>query len=90
MSLNVGVRRSHSGEGLGTAVILREWIQHLHVRFSEIMRVSGDDDEIVNKRGCGDQTVLYRHRFMGPFFSVFEAAEVKFLVDKVLQGATGL
>jgi len=43
----------------------REWIHHLHVRFSKIMRVSGDDDEIMNERGRCDQTVLYRHRFTG-------------------------
>ena len=43
----------------------REWIQHLNVCFSEIVRVSGDDDEIVNERGRCDQTVLYRHRFTG-------------------------
>jgi hypothetical protein len=36
----------------------REWIKHLHVRLSEIERVSGDDDEIVNERGRCDQTVL--------------------------------
>jgi hypothetical protein len=29
------------------------------------VRVSGDDDEIVNERGRCDQTVLYRHRFTG-------------------------
>ena len=39
--------------------------QYLHVRFSEVVRVSGDDDEIVNERGRCDQTVLYRHRFSG-------------------------
>ena len=46
-------------------VMSREWIQHLHVRLSEIVRVSGDDDEIVNERGRCDQTVLDRHRFTG-------------------------
>jgi hypothetical protein len=35
------------------------------VRFSEIARVSGDDDEIVNERGRYNQTILYRHRFTG-------------------------
>jgi hypothetical protein len=45
------------------AVMSREWIQHLHVRFSEVVRLSGDDDEIVNERGRCDQTVLYWHRF---------------------------
>jgi hypothetical protein len=49
----------------GTIGKSRKWIQHLHLRFSEIVRVSGDDDEIVNeRRGC-DQTVLDRHRFTG-------------------------
>jgi hypothetical protein len=43
----------------------REWIQHLHARFSEIVRPSGDDDEIVNERRRCDQTVLYRHRSAG-------------------------
>ena len=47
------------------AVMSREWIQHLHLRFSEIVCFSGDDDEIVNERGRCDQTVLYRHRFTG-------------------------
>jgi hypothetical protein len=47
------------------AVMSRECIQHLHVRYSEIVRVSGDDDEIVNERGRCDQTVLNRHRFTG-------------------------
>jgi hypothetical protein len=46
-------------------VMSREWIQHLHVRFSEIVCVSGDDDKIVNERRRCDQTVLYRHRFTG-------------------------
>src|SRR5437762_239737 len=39
-----------SREHLGLAMTSREWIQHLHVRFSKIVRVSGDDDEIVNER----------------------------------------
>jgi hypothetical protein len=43
----------------------REWIQHLHVRFSEIVRVSADDDEIVDERCRCNQAVLYRHRFTG-------------------------
>ena len=47
------------------AVMSREWIQHPHVRFSEIVRVSGDDDEIVNERRRCDQAVLYRYRFTG-------------------------
>ena len=47
------------------AMMSREWIQHLHLRFSEIVCVSGDDDEIVNERGRCDQTVLYGHRFTG-------------------------
>jgi hypothetical protein len=46
-------------------VMSREWIQQLHVRLSEIVRVSSDDDEIVYERGRCDQTVLYRHRFTG-------------------------
>src|SRR6185437_2451606 len=54
-----------SREHLGLAVTSREWIQHLHVRLSEIVCVSGDDDEVVNERGRCDQTVLYRHRFTG-------------------------
>ena len=49
----------------GLAMKSREWIQHLHVRFSEIVRVSGDDDEIVNERRPCDQAVFYRHRFTG-------------------------
>jgi hypothetical protein len=58
---------SHPGsrEHLGLAVMSGEWIQHLHVRFSEIVCVSGDDDKIVNERRRCDQTVLYRHRFTG-------------------------
>jgi hypothetical protein len=52
-------------EHLGLAVMSGEWIQHLHVRFSEIVCVSGDDDKIVNERRRCDQTVLYRHRFTG-------------------------
>src|SRR6266542_4040497 len=54
-----------SRENFGLAMTSREWIQHLHVRLSEIVRVSGDDDEIVNERGRCDQAVLYRHRFTG-------------------------
>jgi hypothetical protein len=46
-------------------VMSGEWIQQLHVCLSEIVRVSGDDDEIVNERGRCNQTVLYRHRFAG-------------------------
>jgi hypothetical protein len=30
-----------------------------------MVRVPGNDDEIVNERGPRDQTVLYRHRFTG-------------------------
>ena len=52
-------------EHLGLAMMSREWIQHLHVCLSEIVRVSRDDDEIVNERGRCDQAVLYRHRFTG-------------------------
>src|SRR5207253_2549802 len=54
---------SYPGEHLGLAMTSREWIQHLHVRFSEIVCVSRDDDEIVNERSRCDQAVLYRHRF---------------------------
>jgi hypothetical protein len=60
-----GARHPGSREQLGLAVLSREWIQHLHVRFSEIVCVSGDDDKIVNERRRCDQTVLYRHRFTG-------------------------
>ena len=56
-------RATPEREHLGLAMTSREWVQRLHVRFSEIVRVSGDDYEIVNERGRCDQTVLYRHRF---------------------------
>jgi hypothetical protein len=40
---------------------LREWIQHVHARFPEIVRVSGDDDEIVNERGrCNQASFIGR------------------------------
>jgi hypothetical protein len=60
-----GASHPASREHLGLAVMSGEWIQHLHVRFSEIVCVSGDDDKIVNERRRCDQTVLYRHRFTG-------------------------